>query len=250
MRKSMIAANFKMNKNIDEAITYIKEFSTLVKDVENIDIVIGASPILLYAMKNELKTDKIELSAQNVHWKDSGAFTAETSAKVVKSLGINYTILGHSERRQYFCETDETLNLRVKNALNNDLKIIFCIGETLEEREANKTIEKVSTQLKEGLKEISIGEMKNISIAYEPIWAIGTGVTATPEQAQNTHKEIRTLLKEMFDQEIADSTRILYGGSVKPANVKELMSQEDIDGALVGGASLKPESFIQIVKFN
>jgi len=248
MRRPMMAANFKMNKTVKEATNYIKEFSKLV-DIDDRDVIIGASSILLYAMKQELNNKNIELSSQNVHWEDSGAFTGETSAKVVKDLGINYTILGHSERRQYFCDTNETLNKRVKNALKNNLQIIFCIGETLEERESNKTLDKVSTQLNEGLLDITIEEMKNISIAYEPIWAIGTGVTASPKQAQDTHEAIREILGKLFDKNTAEATRILYGGSVKPTNVKELMSQKDIDGALVGGASLTPESFIQIVKF-
>ena len=249
MRLPLIAANFKMNKTVSEAIEYFTEFKKLTSDVKDVEIVVATPSILLYPLVEIVKDTNINLSAENVHWADNGAFTGETSAVALKDLGINYTVLGHSERREMFNETNETVNKRLKNSLKNDLKVIFCIGETLAEREGEKTIEKVTSQIKEGLKDISIDNMKDISIAYEPIWAIGTGVTASKEQAQDVHAEIRNILKGLFNEDVANATRILYGGSVKPANVKELMAQKDIDGALVGGASLNPESFIEIVKF-
>ena len=249
MRIPLIAANFKMNKTVTEAIDYFNEFKKLTKDVKDVDIVVATPNILLYPLVDIVKDTNINLSAENVHWADNGAFTGETSAKTLKDLGVNYTILGHSERRQMFCETNETVNKRLHNSLKNGVKVIFCIGETLSEREENKTIEKVSSQITEGFKNITTEMMKDIAIAYEPIWAIGTGKTASSQQAQEVHAEIRKILAKLFNEEVAQNTRILYGGSVKPANIKELMSQNDIDGALVGGASLKPESFIQIVKF-
>ncbi len=249
MRTPLIAANFKMNKTVSEAIEYFNEFKKLTVDVNDVEIVVATPNILLYPLVDIVKETNINLSAENVHWENSGAFTGETSPATLKDMGVNYTVLGHSERREMFCETNETVNKRLHNALKNGVKAIFCIGETLSEREENKTIEKVTTQIKEGFKGITSEMMKNIAIAYEPIWAIGTGKTATSQQAQEVHAEIRKILAEMFNDNVAQSTRILYGGSVKPANVKELMAMEDIDGALVGGASLKPESFIQIVKF-
>ncbi len=249
MRTPLIAANFKMNKTVTEAINYFNEFKKLTADVKDVEIVVATPNILLYPLVNIVKGTNINLSAENVHWADNGAFTGETSAVTLKNMGVNYTVLGHSERRQMFCETNETVNKRLHNALKNGVKVIFCIGETLSEREENKTIQKVTSQITEGLKDITIEMMKDIAIAYEPIWAIGTGVTASSQQAQEVHAEIRKILNSLFNEEVAQSTRVLYGGSVKPANVKELMAQDDIDGALVGGASLKPESFIQIVKF-
>jgi triosephosphate isomerase len=249
MRKPLIAANFKMNKTVSEAIDYFTKLKKLTKDVEDVEIVVATPNILLYPLVNIVKDTNINLSAENVHWEDSGAFTGETSAKTLKDMGVNYTVLGHSERREMFAETNETVNKRLHNALKNGVKVIFCIGETLSERKNNKTIEKVKTQIKEGLKNITTENMKHIGIAYEPIWAIGTGVTASKEQAQEVHAEIRKILKELFNADVANATRILYGGSVKPENITELMAQLDIDGALVGGASLRPDSFIEIVKF-
>ena len=247
MRTPLIAANFKMNKNLDEAFNYFNELKKLTADTKNVEIVVATPHLLLYPLTQSIKNTNIQLSAQNVHWEDSGAFTAETSPKTLKAIGINYTILGHSERRKMFCETDETVNKRIKNALKNNLKIIFCIGESLDQRENNETIKVITEQVKKGLKSVSKEEMNNISIAYEPIWAIGTGKTATPEQAQEVHKKIREILNDIYGNEISQKTRILYGGSVKPNNIKDLISQNDIDGALVGGASLKAESFFEII---
>ncbi|MBN2693344.1 triose-phosphate isomerase [bacterium] len=247
MRKLLIAANFKMYKTISEAKEYMNRFLPLVKNVSDVDIVLAGQAILLPLMVELADGSNVEISAQNIHWEDEGAYTGELSSKTAKSFGLTYTILGHSERREYFGETDETVNKRLKNALKNGLKTIFCIGETLSERESGKTFEKVEKQVKEGFKDIAVEDLKNISIAYEPIWAIGTGVTATPEQAQEVHEYIRKLLSTIYSKEIADSFRILYGGSVKPENAKELMEKADIDGALVGGASLDPEKFHKIV---
>jgi len=249
MRTPLIAANFKMNKTVSEATSYFNELKGLTKDVKDVEIVVATPSILLYPMVELIKGTNINLSAENVHWADNGAFTGETSAATLKDMGVNYTVLGHSERREMFAETNETVNMRLKNSLKNKLNVIFCIGETLEERKSEKTIEKVKTQIIEGFKDITVEDMKSISIAYEPIWAIGTGVTASKEQAQEVHAQIRVILKDLFNKDVAQATRILYGGSVKPANVKELMSQTDIDGALVGGASLEASSFINIIKF-
>ena len=249
MRTPLIAANFKMNKTVSEARAYFNELKGLTTDVKDVEIVVATPSILLHPMVELVKGTNINLSAENVHWADNGAFTGETSAATLKDLGVNYTVLGHSERREMFAETNETVNNRLKNSLKNKLNVIFCIGETLEERKSEKTIEKVKTQITEGFKDITVEDMKSISIAYEPIWAIGTGVTASKEQAQEVHAEIRLILKDLFNEDVAQATRILYGGSVKPANVKELMNQTDIDGALVGGASLEASSFINIIKF-
>lgn len=249
MRTPLIAANFKMNKTVSEATAYFNELKGLTKNVKDVEIVVATPSILLHPMIELVKGTNINLSAENVHWADNGAFTGETSAATLKDMGVNYTVLGHSERREMFAETNETVNNRLKNSLKNDLTVIFCIGETLEERKSEKTIEKVKTQITEGFKDITAEDMKSISIAYEPIWAIGTGVTASKEQAQEVHAEIRLILKDLFNEDVAQATRILYGGSVKPANVKELMSQTDIDGALVGGASLQATSFTEIINF-
>ena len=249
MRKPIIAGNFKMYKTINETIDYAKQFIDAVKDVTNIEIVIAPQALNILSITEVLKNTNIQISAQNVHWEDEGAFTGENSAKTLKSIGVNWTIIGHSERREYFGESDETVNKRIKNALKNNLKVIFCIGETLQERKDNLTLTKVQRQIEKGLEGITIEQLKSIVIAYEPIWAIGTGVTATKEQAQEVHHVIRQLLTEKFGKDISENMNILYGGSVKPNNIKELMSQPDIDGALVGGASLTVDSFKQIVKY-
>jgi len=249
MRKPVIAGNFKMYKTINETIDYAKQFIDAVKDVTKVEIVIAPQALNILSITEVLKDTNIQISAQNVHWEDEGAFTGENSAKTLKSIGVNWTIIGHSERREYFNESDETVNKRIKNALKNNLKVIFCIGETLQERKDNLTLTKVQRQIEKGLEGITIEQLKSIVIAYEPIWAIGTGVTATKEQAQEVHFTIRQLLTEKFGKAISENMNILYGGSVKPNNIKELMSQPDIDGALVGGASLTVDSFKQIVKY-
>ncbi len=203
----------------------------------------------LYAVRKELEGSPIQLAAQNLFWEEKGAFTGEIAPSMLREMGCHYVILGHSERRQFFGETDETVNRKVRATLSQGLKVIFCIGETLKEREEGKTFAVIERQMRGGLKDIRKEEMRSIVIAYEPVWAIGTGKTATPEQAEEVHRFIRKKLAKLYSKEIAEGVRIQYGGSVTPENVKGLMGQENIDGALVGGASLKSETFSKIVRF-
>ena len=233
MRQKIIAANWKMNKTIAESISFINELSTLIKETEH-EIVICPP----FTALGSLPESRFSLGAQNMHFEDSGAFTGEISALMLKELGCKYVLLGHSERRHIFNESDSLISKKLKKALEHSLIPILCIGETLEQREAGKTKEVISHQLKSSLADAEVNS-SSIVIAYEPVWAIGTGKTATPQQAQEVHSFIRSLLK---DKDI----KILYGGSVKPANSKELLSQEDIDGVLVGGASLDAGSFSEI----
>ena len=246
MRKPFIAGNWKMNKTIGEAIELVNNLKRELVDVEGVDIVVCPVYTALSEVSDLIVDSNIGLGAQNVYWQESGAFTGEVSPSMLKDAGCQYVIIGHSERRKYFSETDETVNKRIKAALGAELLPIVCVGETLEEREADKTIEVVKTQLAGGLE--GIEDLSKIVIAYEPVWAIGTGKTATPLQAQEVHKFIRDWISEKYSFGVSASLRILYGGSVKPSNTKELISEEDIDGALVGGASLDSESFIGIVK--
>lgn len=243
--RPFIAANWKMNKNVEESISFIKKFKKI--KVKNNDILICVPFTSLYESKKLLKNTKIKLGAQNMYFEENGAFTGEISPLMLKEL-CEYVILGHSERRQIFKENDNLINKKIKSALQNNLKPILCIGETLNQRENKNTLNVVDTQLKNSLKNISKNDILKITIAYEPIWAIGTGVNATPKQAEDIHAFIRNLFKERYNKNIADKIRILYGGSVKPENTKALMKEKDIDGALVGGASLKAESFARIVK--
>lgn len=248
MRKPVIAGNWKMNKGINEAIELVNSLKRELIDIQEIDIVICPVYTALSDVADLLIDSNISLGAQNVYWESSGAFTGEISPSMVKDAGCKYVIIGHSERRKYFDESDETVNKRIKAAQSAGLIPIFCVGETLEEREAGKTIDVVKRQLKGGLEGLESEALLKLVIAYEPVWAIGTGETATPEQAQEVHKFIRGWLNENYSPEAAESLRILYGGSVKPANARELMQQSDIDGALVGGASLDSSSFVEIVK--
>ncbi len=248
MRKTLIAGNWKMNKNIGEAISLVKELKKLVEDVDDREIVVCPPSISLAAVSAELKGSSIQLGAQNMHFEKQGAFTGEISPLMLKEIGTKYVILGHSERRQIFNEDDELINKKIKSALENNLTPILCVGETLNEREVDKTREIVGEQLNKGLNGIKNKDMKNIVVAYEPIWAIGTGKTATPEQAEEVHSFIRNLLKSMFDSKTAEDIIILYGGSVKPNNAKDLVSKDNIDGALVGGASLDAKDFAEIIK--
>lgn len=249
MRKICVAGNWKMNKNLDEAVNLISELKNGLENNEvNADVIICPPYVNLETAKALVKDTVVKLGAQNMYFEDSGAYTGEISADMLKSVGCEYVILGHSERRTIFNESDEVINKKIQKALSSELKPIFCIGETLEEREKNITKDVIETQLKGGLKDISEDDLDNIIIAYEPVWAIGTGKTATPEQAQDVHAFIRNLIKEMYSDNAADKIIIQYGGSVKPANAKELLGQDDIDGALVGGACLKADSFIDIIK--
>ncbi len=246
MRRPVIAANWKMHKTTGETRDFITQFVPLVEDVQDVEIVIAPPFTSLAVAAKFLKGSNVKLAAQNLFWEEKGAFTGEISPIMLRDVECEYVIVGHSERRQYFGETDETVNKRVRAAHQAGLKVILCIGETLEERESGKTFDVLKTQLSGGLKEIDAPDM--LVIAYEPVWAIGTGKTATPEQAQEAHQFIREQLSGIYGAQEAQKIRILYGGSVKPENVASLMSQEDVDGGLVGGASLKPDSFAEIVK--
>ncbi|MBU0709224.1 MAG: triose-phosphate isomerase [Candidatus Omnitrophica bacterium] len=250
MRKTIIAGNWKMYKTIAEAIELANGLKRAFYKVanQNIDVVLCPAFTALSEVQETLGDSVIQLGAQDVYWEDQGAFTGELSAKMLKDAGCSFVIIGHSERRKYFAETNETVNKKIRAVLDNGLTPIVCVGETLEEREANKTFDVLEDHLKNGLKNISAENVLKLVLAYEPVWAIGTGKTATPEQAQEAHKFIRDLLSKLYNKEVAQSLRIQYGGSVKPENITELIMQPDIDGALVGGASLKIDSFAEIVR--
>ena len=246
MRKKVIAGNWKMNMLPNEAIAFIEQITPMVKDTENEVILCVPYIDLFYSLLSAQKTN-IKIGAQNMHWEEKGAYTGEVSGQMLKSIGVEYVIIGHSERRQYFAETDETVNKKVKAALSNGLKPIICVGETLEQREQGKAEEIITKQTMFALEGLAKEQMENVVLAYEPIWAIGTGKTATSEDANNSIKSIRNKVAELYGQEVAKKITILYGGSVKADNAKELFSTTDIDGGLVGGASLKVEEFSKIV---
>lgn len=248
MRRKVIAGNWKMNKNPEEAKKFMEEFIPLVKDTES-EVIICAPYIDLKCLIKHFKDSNVKIGAQNMHWEETGAYTGEVSGAMLKSIGVEYVIIGHSERREYFAETDETVNKKIKAAFRNELKPIVCVGESLEQREEGKTKEIITTQTRLALDGLSPEQVENTIIAYEPIWAIGTGKTATSEDANNSIKEIRDEICKIYGQNVAARVIIQYGGSVKPANAKELFSTSDIDGALVGGASLKPEDFAGIVNY-
>ena len=248
MRRKVIAGNWKMNMLPNEAIRFIEELVPLVKDTKNEVILCVPYTDLFYALLTAQNTN-IKIGAQNMHFEESGAYTGEVSGKMLKSIHVEYVMIGHSERRQYFNETDETVNKKIKAAFQYDLKPIVCVGETLEQREAGKTEEIITKQTELALEGLTENQVKNTIIAYEPIWAIGTGKTATKEDANNSIKAIRNKIVEIYGQMVADEVIIQYGGSVKSTNAKELFEMSDIDGGLVGGASLKAEEFSKIVKF-
>jgi len=248
MRRTIIAGNWKMNKTIGESIELANLIKRELYDTEGVEIVLCPPFTSLSEVREVIMETNIKLGAQNVYWEKEGAYTGEISPVMLRELGCDYCIIGHSERRQYFGETNAAVNKKVKAALSEKLKPIVCVGETLEDRKANRTFDVVKDHVENSLKGLSREEMSKVTIAYEPVWAIGTGVNATKEQAQEAHKYIRSLLKGMYDDELAGSISIQYGGSVKPDNIKELIGEEDVDGALVGGASTKADSFIQIVK--
>ena len=249
MRKKVIAANWKMYKNPDQTREFLRDFPPQVSGHDRDEIVICPPYIDLAAALEAAKGSNIAVGAQNVHWKEEGAFTGEISAGMLKFLGVTHVIVGHSERRQYFGETDDTVNLRLKAALEAGLTPICCVGEVLEEREAGLTEDVLRRQCVRAFHAISAKKAAKLVIAYEPVWAIGTGKTATPDLAAEAHMVIRKEAAEIFGDEFAGKLRILYGGSVKPENASALMAQEEIDGALVGGASLDPKSFTAIVKY-
>lgn len=248
MRKKVIAGNWKMNKNPEEAKKYLEEFIPLVKDADA-EVILCAPYLDLKCMVKHASGSNVKIGAQNMHWEETGAYTGEISGSMLKSIGVEYVIIGHSERRQYFAETDETVNKKIKAAFANELKPIVCVGETLDEREQGKTKEVITAQTRLALEGLTKEQVENTIIAYEPIWAIGTGKTATSEDANNSVKEIRDEICKIYGQNTSDRVIIQYGGSVKPANAKELFNTSDIDGALVGGASLKPEDFAAIVNY-
>lgn len=249
MRRKVIAGNWKMNMLPNEAIEFIDTFAPLVKDTENEVILCVPYTDLFYALLSAQNTN-IKIGAQNMHFEEKGAYTGEVSAKMLKSIGVEYVIIGHSERRQYFNETDETVNKKIKAAYANGLKPIVCVGETLEQREAGKAVEVITKQTELALEGLDDEQVASTIIAYEPIWAIGTGKTATKEDANDSIKAIRDKICQIYGQNVAERVIIQYGGSVKSANAKDLFEMSDIDGGLVGGASLKPDEFSKIVNYD
>ena len=248
MRKPIIAGNWKMNKTKAEALSFAQEVKGAIPSKDKVESVICAPDLFLDSLIQETEGTDLFIGAQNMYHEESGAFTGETSPVALKDIGAEFVIIGHSERRELFGETDSSVNKKVHAAFKHQLKPILCVGETLEERESNKTSEVVTTQVTTALKGLSEDEVKATIIAYEPIWAIGTGKTASSEDANETCGVIRKVVQDTLSEAAAASIRIQYGGSVKPANIKELLSQSDIDGALVGGASMDPSSFLQLVE--
>ena len=246
-RKAVIAGNWKMNNTPDDAVKFITTLAPMVADKNGCTIVLCVPFVDIDASVKASKGTNIHIGAQNVHFAEKGAYTGEISADMLLSVGCEYVIIGHSERRQYFGETDDTVNARVKTALDKGLKVILCVGETLDEREKNITVETVSKQTKIALRDVDETKLANVIIAYEPVWAIGTGKTATSEQAQEVCKAIREVLASIYSVKVADSVTIQYGGSMNAGNADELLSMVDIDGGLIGGASLKTDAFTAIV---
>jgi triosephosphate isomerase len=249
MRKPMIAGNWKLHKTLEESGQLAAGLVQQLSTIDDRDIVIAPVFTALASVSELITNSPIQLAAQNCYPAETGAFTGEVSPALLKDAGCHYIISGHSERRQLLNETNQFINQKVSATVNAGLGAILCIGETLQERETHQMLEVLTNQIKDGLAGITAEQMAKVVIAYEPVWAIGTGITASDEQAQEAHAFIRGLLQGLYNQEVAEATRILYGGSVKPNNVDGLMAQSDIDGALVGGASLKAEDFIRIVKF-
>ncbi|MDR2772844.1 MAG: triose-phosphate isomerase [Elusimicrobiota bacterium] len=249
MRKPIMAGNWKMNKTISEAVDFCKTLKKSVEGVSDVEILICPAFTALAAAYNEVKGSNINVGAQNLFWESKGAFTGEVSPLMIKDSGCSYVLVGHSERRQFFGETDSSVNKKTKAAFAAGLIPVVCIGETLAQRENNETLKVIETQIKGGLANLTPQEADTVVIAYEPVWAIGTGKTATPEQAQGVHAFARKIYAQIY-QDAADKVRILYGGSVKPDNVSALMQKPDIDGGLVGGASLEADSFAKLVKYS
>jgi triosephosphate isomerase (TIM) len=249
-RRKLIAGNWKMNKTLSEALALVRELKAVAAALpaERVEVAVAPPFVALHAVARELEGSGVKLAGQNCHWEASGAFTGEVSAPMLKDVGCAYVILGHSERRQYFGETDETVNKRIRAVLGAGLTPIVCVGETLSEREAGRTRDVVEGQVQGALKGYSAAEVAHFVLAYEPVWAIGTGRTATSAQAQEVHRALREQLGRLFDADTAQRVRIQYGGSVKPDNAAELLGQPDVDGALVGGASLKAGDFGGILK--
>ncbi|MBW2572583.1 MAG: triose-phosphate isomerase [Deltaproteobacteria bacterium] len=249
LRRPLIAGNWKMFKTGPEAVEAADRLVKLLSTTMDVDVMIAPPFTALAPVSDMLKNTRISLGAQNLFWEEEGAFTGEISTSMLVSAGCRYVIVGHSERRQYFGETDDTVNKKIKAALKKDLIPVFCIGESETERDSKETFSVLDRQVQKGLKGFSADEMETLVIAYEPVWAIGTGKTATADQAQEVHLFLRAMVGKKFGNKLAKSIRILYGGSVKSDNIKELMTMPDIDGALIGGASLEPETFSKIVQF-
>jgi len=250
MKKPLMAGNWKMNKTVSEAVEIVKTLKNTVSDVTDVEILVCPTFTALYAVNNEIKGSNINLGAQNLFWEEKGAFTGEISPMMIKDIGCSYVIIGHSERRQYFTESNEIVNKKTRAAFSVMLTPIVCVGETLKEREDNITFKVIEKQIRDGLCGLTLEQASSIVIAYEPVWAIGTGKTATPDQAEEIHYFIRKLYGQMYSKNVAEEVRILYGGSVNPENVSELMKKPDINGGLVGGASLKAESFTKLIKYS
>ena len=248
MRRPIIAGNWKLNKTIDQAVDFVVELQSLVDETGDVEVVVAPAFTALSAVANALNNSSIGVSAQDLYWENSGAFTGEISAEMIIDSGCSYVIVGHSERRQFFGETNQSVNQKVKAALEGGLVPIVCVGEMLEDRESGKTKKVVTNQLVDGIDGLSKTDILRTIIAYEPVWAIGTGKTASPDQAQEVHSLIRSVIATSYSDQIAESVRIQYGGSVNPSNAAELLSKPDVDGALVGGASLDADSFAEIVR--
>lgn len=250
VRTPIIAGNWKMDMNPEQTAEFVKAVKDKLPKATEVESVIAAPAVDLPALLENAKGSELKVAAENCYFEDEGAFTGETSPKVLKEMGVDYVIIGHSERRDYFHETDEDINKKAHAIFNNGMTPIVCCGESLETREAGKAEEWVEAQVKAALKDLTAEQVSNLVIAYEPIWAIGTGKTATSDQAEEICAVVRKTVADLYDQGVADKVRIQYGGSVKPANVKELMAKPNIDGGLVGGASLVPESYLELVNFN
>ena len=249
MRKALIAGNWKMFKTEEEAVLFAGEIARRIGDMNDREILICPPALYIHPLVHAFEGSPVFVGAQNIYWEDQGAYTGEVSAPMVKSSGARFAIIGHSERRQYFAETDKTVNKRLEACFRAGLTPIVCVGETVEQREAAKTMDVIRTQMTGGLDGVSKTQAAHLVIAYEPVWAIGTGKTATPIIAQEVHGFIRSQLNELFGAELSGMIRILYGGSVKPDNIDSIMAQADIDGALVGGASLEVASFERIIRY-
>jgi len=249
MPRALIAGNWKMHKTVDETVDFVRGLKRRVEGLQDREVLVAPPYTSLCAAISEAKGSCIGIAAQNMHWESRGAFTGEISAGMLVEAGCTHVIIGHSERRRLFGETDAQINLKIKSGLQAGMQIIFCIGEALEEREAQKTFKVIKTQLNQGLKNISMDDISRVSIAYEPVWAIGTGKTADPGQAEEAHAFIRSELEKMYSAQSAVEARIVYGGSVTPENIRGLMVEPDVDGVLVGGASLDLESFLKIIRF-
>ncbi len=247
MRTPLVAANWKMFKTVAGAVAYVREFAGLVSDLDDVEIVVAPPFTAVHAAAEAARGTRIGVAGQDLYWEAEGAFTGEVSVGMLREAGARFVIVGHSERRTKFGETDEHVNRKTKAAIAGGLTPVVCIGETLEQRERNETLAVLDRQIQTGLDGLSSNQVAALAVAYEPVWAIGTGRNATAAQAQEAHAHIRGRLREWFGAEAGDACRILYGGSVKPANTRELVSQADVDGALVGGASLDPKAFAEIV---